>query len=54
MPVNQPAAKAGPLTRARTLPSKSTITMTGTGLTAMATASGSIWPIASPMPAKRF
>ena len=38
-----------PVERARTLPSKSTTTMTGTGLTAMATASGSIWPIASPI-----
>ena len=52
MPANQPAANAGPLMRARTLPSKSTTTMTGTGLTAMATASGSIWPIASPIPTR--
>ena len=45
MPGEPAGREAGPLMRARTLPSKSTTTMTGTGLTAMATASGSIWPI---------
>jgi len=48
-PVSHPAVNARPFARARALTSMSTTTEIGTGFAAMATASGSIWPIASPM-----
>jgi hypothetical protein len=47
-PTIQAAAKAGPSTRARGVASIRTTATIGSGLTAMPTPKGRIWPIASP------
>ena len=49
-PTIQPAANAGPVARARGVPSIRTIAMIGTGLIATPTARGRMSPIAAPTP----
>ena len=46
VPRAQPSTNAGPFTRPRGVPRKSTEAMIGNGLIATPTAAGSIWPIA--------
>jgi hypothetical protein len=50
-PTIQPSRNAGPLTRARGVPSMSTTAMIGTGLNATPTANDSTCPIACPIAA---
>jgi hypothetical protein len=49
-PTTQPTRKAGPFVRARGVTSIRITAMIGTGLIATPIASGSTWPIASPIP----